>query len=509
MRKSSGLLTFVFLGQLNPLKTPTNKRPPKAEPTSKALVPQIWSENHACLTSTITCKRHRPMPPFATVPTYVSLPRTLKLMADPLRMFTHYNRQYGHNYHIFVGGTRKSLMTTDPVTVQHVLQKNHRNYYKSEIQSDQLALYLGKGLLTNNGESWLRQRRLIQPGFHRERLANLVDLMQEVIRKESDEVARRVRQGEEIDIYEVMLQTAFRIVARALFSEDISDEQLHDLSEKITKVQEFIIYPIRLPFIRPALRTLGIQQRYQRIAQSAFSILRNLIEKRKAQGQVRDDLLQMLLDARYEDNGEPMDAEQLLEEVVILFVAGHETTANAMAWTFYLLAKHPNALAQLNAALEGLSEQEDLGAQLRQMPYVQQVIEESMRLYPPAWITDRFSLAPDEIQGQAIPAKTLVGIFIYGIHHHPDYWPDPENFQPERFSAAAKKERPTYAYLPFGGGPRLCIGNNFALLEMQLILAEFVQRFDFQLVAGQEIVGKPLVTLRPKYGIRLKMSEKP
>lgn len=446
----------------------------------------------------------------ATVPLRVSIPWTRQLLQNPITVFSHYRERYGDSFYLNFGGQRRPLFTTDPKVAQHVLQKNHRNYEKSEIQSDQLALYLGKGLLTNTGASWLRQRRLIQPGFHRERLAVLVDSMQQVIRKELDAVTLTIRQNPVIDIYPVMLQTTFRIIARALFSEDIDAKSLHYLSQKITQVQEFIIYPVRLPFLRPLMRWVGIQQYYQKQATDAFAVLQRLVHERRASGSKRDDLLQMLLDARYEDSGEPMDDQQLLEELVVLFVAGHETTANALSWTLYLLSQHPESAEEIRAEADRVlngSSSPSL-AQLRDAQYLTQVLEESMRLYPPAWITDRIALADDEIEGCPIPKDTVIVPFIYGIHHHPDLWDQPELFRPERFQAEARKHRPAYAYLPFGGGPRMCIGNNFALIEMQLVIAEWLRRFSFQLHPDPLVKPKVLVTLRPKHGIPLRMKER-
>ncbi|MCB0635477.1 MAG: cytochrome P450 [Lewinella sp.] len=449
------------------------------------------------------------MPPPTYIPLRVSLPNTLRLARDPIQIFSEYVARYGQNYYLHVGGTRSSLITTDPDTIQHVLQRNHRNYRKSEIQADQLALYLGKGLLTNDGEDWLRQRRLIQPGFHRDRLAALPDLMLAVIDEEVDYLSRAARTGEPIDVYQRMLHTAFRIVARTLFSEDIADEDLARLGALITRLQEFVILPMRLPLVRPFLRWFGIQGHYQNLSRQAFSLLDELIDRRRESGHRRDDLLQMLLDARYEDTGEPMAPQRLLEELVILFVAGHETSANALSWTFYLLGEHPEHLAELRREWQTvLGEKRPSFADLRSLTYTTQVIEESMRLYPPAWITDRVALADDATEAFPIPAGTLVAPYIYGLHHHPDLWPEPEVFRPERFTAAAKKERHPYAYIPFGGGPRLCIGASFAMMEMQLVLVEVLRRFDLVLAPGAEVVPKALVTLRPRHGLPMILRER-
>jgi cytochrome P450 len=213
----------------------------------------------------------------------------------------------------------------------------------------------------------------------------------------------------------------------------------------------------------------------------------------------------MLLDARYEDTGEGMNEKQLLDETLILFVAGHETSANALTWTWYLLSQHPEAVVKIRREIvEKIGDRPPEFADLPKLEYLTQVIEESMRLFPPAWITDRVAVDDDQYNGIDIPKGIAVVTYIYGAHHSPDYWPEPEKFIPERFSKENKKKQAPFSYLPFGGGPRLCIGNNFAMMEMQLALARLVPRYDFQLAEGQSIELQPLITLRPKNGIMMK-----
>lgn len=429
-----------------------------------------------------------------TVPLRVSLPNMLRLYRDPIGVFTRYRERYGSNFFVPVGGARHTLLTTDPEVVQHVLQRNHRNYYKSEIQSTQLAKYLGHGLLTNNGDDWLRQRRLIQPGFHRERLQHLVALMQEVIAEQVAQLADAAAEQRPVDTLAFTLETAFRIIARTLFSQGLGERELHELSRGITELQEFVVTPIRLPFLRPFLRWSGVEGRYLQKSALLFQQLQRLIDERRRSGEQRDDLLQMLLDSRYEDTGQAMTPRRLLEELVILFVAGHETSANALTWTLYLLAHHPRVAAQVREEIGSVPL--DM-ARLRELPLLTQVVEESMRLYPPAWITDRVALNDDVVNGIELPAGTVVAPFIYGLHHHPDFWPQPEQFRPDRFTASARQQRPAFAYLPFGSGPRQCIGNSFAMMEMQLAIAAIVRRFELNPLNKRPVGKRALVTVRP------------
>lgn len=421
-------------------------------------------------------------------------------------VFDQYFQTYGDTFSLYVGGTRRSILTINPEVARHVLQKNHRNYQKSAIQTDQLAQFIGRGLLTNDGDDWLRQRRLIQPGFHRERLANIVGIMDQAIHQIGDELAVSSKKESVMDFYPLMLETAFRIIGRAIFSTEVHGDRLLELSDNITRLQEYIVYAIRLPFLRPYYKLIGKERAMHQLREDSFSVLNELIEQRKREKEAPDDLLQMLLDSRYEDTGEPMDARRLLEEMVVLFVAGHETSANALAWIFYLLAQHPEVVERLRTEWDEQGSMSTPSLEsLRNMRYTTQVIKEGMRLYPPAWITDRLSIGADEVASYKIPPKIVVAPFIYGIHRNPAHWDQPHVFNPDRFTAAAEKERHPYAYMPFGGGPRLCIGNNFAMLEMQLVLQHFLGRFDISLANDQPVEAFPLVTLRPKPGVLLRI----
>ena len=446
-----------------------------------------------------------PLPPI--LPRRVTLPRIFWLARNPVRGFSYYQRRFGDTFTMQVGGSRSTIVTADPEWIQYVLQKNHRNYEKSAIQTDQLAQFIGRGLLTNTGADWLRQRRLIQPGFHRDRLAHVTQLMWDEMQAITAELATDIRRRPQIDMYPHMLATTFRIIARTLFSDNLSDDRLALLSENITRMQQYIVYAIRLPFLRPVLRAIGLTGRMIERREASFQVLREIIQERQA-GEKRDDLLQMLLDTRYEDTGEPMEPRRLLEEVAILFVAGHETSANALAWALYALAHHPGIQQRLHGEIASvLGDRVPDMQNVRRLPYLTQVINETMRCYPPAWITDRVALADDSFGGYEIPQGVIVAPFIYGVHHHPDYWPDPDRFDPERFAPDRPLPHP-YAFMPFGGGPRLCIGNNFAMLEMQLALIALLRRFHFSPVPGREAKPFPLVTLRPKPGAWVRATER-
>ncbi|MBK7476783.1 MAG: cytochrome P450 [Haliscomenobacter sp.] len=445
--------------------------------------------------------------PIQEIPRWKTLLNSLRFLKDPIPLLNENQSRYGQTYRFYLGGLYPALFTADPGLIQYVLQKNHRNYKKSPAHFEKLAHFLGRGLLTSDGAYWLRQRRLIQPGFHRARLEGLTSLMQEVIDERLRLLDARVEAGP-VDIYREMLDLAFRIIARSIFSVDLPDDVLERLGLQITQLQEMVIRQIRQPFLEPWFRLSGEIRKHERIAADLDAIILRYIRERRADTAIYNDLLQMLLDAKYEDTGEGMTEQQLLDELKILFVAGHETSANALAWTWYLLAQHPEVADRARQEIETVLKGAPASfSALPQLNYTTQIIEESMRLYPPAWITDRMAVEDDAFQGVAIPKGTYIVTYFYGVHHAPEFWENPEQFQPERFDAQRVKKHTPGAYLPFGAGPRLCIGNHFAMMEMQLVLAAMLPRYRMAPTPGRSVSAEPLVTLRPKDGIWLNLEK--
>jgi len=444
-----------------------------------------------------------------TIPRLRTLLNSFRFVRVPLDVLNQNIRTHGDTMYTYIGGLYPGLLTVNPAVIQQVLQKNHRNYKKSPIQFDKMAHYLGNGLLTSEGEYWLRQRRLIQPGFHRQRIAGLTQVMLGVIGESMKRIEADSRTHGDIDIYPHMMELAFRIMARSLFSTDLPEAELRILSDNISTLQEFIIREIRQPFLEPWFRLSGQVRRHEALARQSDEILLRFIRQRQQSGETKNDLLQMLLDARYEDSGLGMNERQLLDETTILLVAGHETSVCALSWTWQLLGQHPEVVERLREELqEVLGEREPTFEDLPRLRYTQQVIEESLRLYPPAWITDRVALEDDEADGVPIPKGTTIIIYIYGAHRNPAVWDAPDRFDPDRFAPKKRKEQPAFSYLPFGGGPRLCIGNNFAMMEMQLVLAQMLRRFDIEAPAGQKVTPLPLITMRPREGVRMKFMPK-
>jgi cytochrome P450 len=359
-----------------------------------------------------------------------------------------------------------------------------------------LSLVLGNGLLTNNGDSWLHQRRLIQPVFHRERLAAFGRLMTESALAWTQEES--LDTGQPLDLFEEMSGLTLNIVGKALFGTDMLAQK-----ERVTQAFTTINHLLAQSFYVPGLLSLPTPQRHRlyEARNALYTVVDSLIHKRR-EASTGSDLLTMLLQAQDEETGEGMTDQQVRDEVMTLIVAGHETTANALCWTFLLLAQHPHIEARLRKeyqqVLNGRAPQME---DLPQLKLARMVLEESMRLYPPAWAFARQAIAEDAMSGYIIAKGAYVLMFPSMTHRHPAFWERPDVFDPERFAPERAAGRHRFAYFPFGGGPRLCIGNQFALTEAQLILATILPRYQFRLLPRVALVPEPLVTLRPRGGL--------
>lgn len=419
-------------------------------------------------------------PPLASWVKY--LVKARQFIKNPFPVIDGALGRLGTTYTFFMGGIQKAVLTIDPVAAKHVLQKNHRGYEKSAIVTDLLAKYTGHGLLTSTGDYWLRQRRLIQPGFHKRRIESLQILMQTEVDRCMKSWVHLAVSGTSFDAYAEMNHLTFRIVARTLFSTSLEANGLDELSHLISTLQSFIVKEVREPYKRWWFHLSGAIKSHIRLAEGAREIIRQVIIDRRKAKDKPDDLLSMLLASTYEDTGLGMDDDQLIDECLILFVAGHETSANALSWMIYLLGKYPEQLSRIQHA-----------DTIQQETLIRNIIYETIRLYPPAWVVDRISLEDDQVLDYLLPVGTVWIIYIRGMHRNPDYWKDPDQFIPDRWNDPDLNKE---AYMPFGAGPRLCIGEHFAWMEMQLILTEIIRHWDIKLIS-KEINEKPLVTLRP------------
>lgn len=436
--------------------------------------------------------RYRYPPGYSFLATYQ---RALKVVSNPLETMMESVEQFGDSYSVADGLSGRMILTQSPEFIDYVLRRNQKNYNKSRMVTEKLGRFIGNGLLTSNGAYWLRQRRLIQPGFHPQKVKQLYTIMDATI----DRFLDRFPTGAGIDIYPLMNRLAFEVVINTLFDVDLPAETITELSSHISDIQEFVITDIRQPYKSWWFSLSGRVTENRRKAERVRDILRQVIQERKRGGQRYNDLLDMLLDARYEDTGEAMTEEQLLDEILILFIAGHETTGNALTWTLCLLARHPKELNALIEDTANLSIEEVVNR-----PRLTAILSESMRLYPPAWVSDRVALEDDAFGEFTFPKGTILALFFFGLHRSPEYWEEPLKFSPERFLRGEKEK--SKVFFPFGAGPRLCIGNNFAMAEMALFVKSFVHRFDFSTTVINPGM-KAWVTLRPS-GILLDVKKR-
>jgi cytochrome P450 len=393
----------------------------------------------------------------------------------------------GDTYSVVFPGNRLIIVTRDLSFIQHVLRDNHVNYHKSKVMVEKIGRLFGHGLLFSSGSYWLQQRRLIQPGFHMKKLQALYSIVAERI----DASLGDFPFGDAVDVYPAIYQIAFGVILRSLFDIDLSRDTMNEISLLFNGMQEFVIKDLN----RPLWRLTYIFTRQDKVnirrRDRLRRIMREIIEQRRRDTGNYNDLLDMLLNARYEDTGECMSDDQVIDEVLVLMVAGHETTANTLCWMLSMLAKEPRVMERLRIIAETTPVFDSVKNE-----YINAVINESMRLRPAAFMTDRMALADDSAGRWSYPKDTVILPFFYGVHRSRDHWEDPDAFIPERFLDDAGKLRKMPAFFPFGAGPRLCIGNNFAMTEMCFFVHAFFRRFVLS-STGHEPVMRPLITLRP------------
>ena len=432
-----------------------------------------------------------------------------ELSKDHLERFSAHVRDYGDTVMIRFGPLRFVLIHR-PEDIRHVLVKNHKNYPKSQTY-EPLALVLGKGLVTSEGALWKRQRKLMQPAFHRQRLVEFAETMVDCTRDHLDGWDRQLATDDGgapvVDIHEEMMRLTFRVVGKTLFSVDLAGDS-REFGEALTIATDYVSRRTETVLKLPTWLPTPANHRFRRARGALDRVVTRMIAERRAAPEGHADLMDMLMRATDETGTERMNDQQLRDEVMTLVAAGHETTSNALTWTLMLLGRHPAVERKLHAELTRALEGRAPGfADLEALQYTEQVLHESMRLFPPVWMVERVALADDQLGEPAydIPAGTIVGVCTWTLHRRPSLWPNPEAFDPERFTPERVAARPRYAYVPFAAGPRTCIGNAFAMMEAKLLLASIVQRYRLELVPGQTITPDPGVTLRPKGAVKMRL----
>jgi len=420
---------------------------------------------------------------------------------DPLGLYSQARQDYGDYVRLRVIPGFHCYVLTHPDAVEHVLHKRHQNYRKPDIFYNSVGLLVGNGLFTNEGESWRSQRQLAQPAFHSQYLALLSPLMvqaaEDFVRQHESDA------GQPIDMAHAMMKLGLRIASTTLFSADISGD-----ADAIGKAYRAAFAHIsrRLNSLQlvPNWFATNSNRSFAQAKQVLDRAVGELIAARRINPNAPHDLLTMLLNARDEQTGKTMPQRQLMDEVLTLLTAGHENIGAALSWTWYLLGKHPDVqndvYDEIHGQLQGRSPTID---DLPRLPLIKAVFEEAMRLYPPGWGELRESISADEIDGFPIPKKAIIILCQWVTHRHPDFWPDPERFNPSRFLPSSIANRHRFAYFPFGGGPRICIGMQFALIEGPLVLATILQHYRVELVSDHPVEPDATFTLRPKHGLKV------
>jgi cytochrome P450 len=450
------------------------------------------SSQHSPTLKAIPCLRATP------------LSSTLAFQRDPLGFLTALVHEYGdivqfRLLHLPV------VVINHPNFVRQVLLENFNNYDKDVFMFSLLRPAMGDGLITSvGGESWLRQRRLMQPAFHRRRIANLGKLMTDLTLERLQYWEARVTQGQSIDMTEEMRHLTLQIVSKSLFSIDISDQSsvfgnaFAEANHLLAAFARFPFPPLNFP--TPShLRLWGAIRRMDKIA---FGI----IQQRRQINEDLGDLLSLLVAAKDEETGEGMSDQQLRDEVMSFLIAGHETSTDALSWVWYLLSQYPDVEHRLHSELDSvLAGRVPTTDDLPLLPYTRMVVDESIRLYPPVWQLMRRAREEDVIDGYRIPAGMTLFWSQYLLHRHPAFWSDPERFDPDRFLDEHVAKRDRFAYAPFGGGPRICLGSNFAMTEMLLILATIAQKYRLVLDPPQHLEPVASMALRPKNGVSVRL----
>ncbi len=419
---------------------------------------------------------------------------------DPLPIFSAWAAEFGDIFYYRAAWLHVYFLN-HPDLIEEVLIRNPRNFLKDRVVRNS-RWFFGEGLLTNEGDSWLRQRRLSAPAFHRERVSTYGSIMTSY----AEQMLANWKDGETLDIHQEMMRLTLQIVVRALFN--VEAEQSAEISQALNLIMSNTTgVRILLPPIArylPTPRMITFRRAVARMDDTVYSI----IAQHRANKIDSGDLLSMLMAARDED-GSRMSDKQLRDEVLTFLIAGHETTALTLTWTWYLLAQHPEVEKKLHQELDRvLGGRVPEFSDLPSLTYTERVIKESMRLYPPAWSLARTVISDFELRGYRIPAGANVVMSQWIMHRNATYFPEPEKFDPDRWSTEKAQKLPRFAYFPFGGGPRQCIGASFAMMEATLLLASIAQKFQLASVPGHPVVLIPSFTLRPKHGMSMTLESR-
>jgi cytochrome P450 len=413
-----------------------------------------------------------------------------EMVRDPLRFFQNIVLQYG-DIVCYRPAPEPAYLLNHPDYIRHVLVDNNRNYSKDTYSNRLFGRAVGEGLLTSEGKTWRKQRRMMQPAFHHTRIEQLDGLIVEATQSMLDQWQHAFELNQPIDIAREMAALTLTVTTRSLFGVNLGEE-VREVGEIVNRGARYLEKQSD-PRLLQSLQGLG-------------EVVDRIIQRRKQNFKDGGDLLSSMILARDDKSGMGMDDEQLRHQVMTLLLAGYETTASALTWTWHLLAHNLWAVDRLRREVrETLQGHPPRYADLDNLPFTGMVLDESLRFYPPAWTLGRRAIGEDVIDGFYIPANTVIAICTYVLHRHPGFWNQPDTFDPERFSPENSKGRHKYAYIPFGGGPRQCIGNNFGLMEAALVMACILQRFELHSISGMDVHPQALFVLRPNRDVMMSL----
>jgi len=412
---------------------------------------------------------------------------------DSLQRMEELFARYGDIYRVYAPGRKSyTYVINHPDDVKRVLVGNHKNYTKG-VGLDRVAILLGKGIMTSEGDFWKRQRYMMQPMFHRRVLTEFNRLIDDCTERFIHKWEAQAARGELVNVTDDMSELTLEIVLLSIFGTDLA-----------RLAQEMGGNPFDIVTKEPA-RDLKFAYRFRQLTK----LVAALVKRRREEQTEHFDFLGMLMDARDKESGSPMSERELVDEVMTLIVAGHETTASGLNWTWYLLSQNPEAERLLHAEIDATEEKTSPSlADMEALTYTKNVCDEALRMYPPGWLLSRRTIAPDMLSGYHVPAGTDVLLCLYLLHRHPRYWKEPEAFRPERFDAAHEAERPRFAYMPFAAGPRHCIGETLALYEMYMHLYKVARRYRLTYVPDRPLELEAQINLRTRHPLMMKLERR-
>jgi cytochrome P450 len=440
---------------------------------------------------------------FPEISVFETILDTREMLKSPVVVFEKYRKKLGPTFKLRFG-VRSTIVTGDPELLKHVLKDNNDNYHKSHIQTERFVEFQGVGLTNSHGDYWLRQRKLLSMGFTRGRLAEILPIQMEVLHDFMNDFDKAVDKGS-VDIHDQMVKFTLRSVGKSLFGKQMKEEELEKFATAIAEIQRYIVKKVVQPYLMPWFYLTGQDKKYHKIRKEGDQIIIDYIEERRKKSNEGSDILEMILTTPFKGTNEYMSDEKVKVEILQLLVAGNETSTTAATWALYIIAKHPECLQKMRSEIdENFGDEEINYSKLHSLKYTIAVLDEAMRIYPPFWMIDREAQEDDEFNGMKIPKGTTVIPYIYGAHHNEDHWKDPEKFDPNRFMGENENKIHPFAHIPFGGGPRVCIGQNMAKMQILLVISAIVRKYDFELINQKEPGLHAMMLLKPEGEIHMK-----